>query len=511
MAAESFAQHSPELLNLVQVRSAVQPAPVWTFCAGQWQECACPGTVRWGTGDHWHVIKLESGAKQQTTKCDVSNLPDVVPGDSSKHCECAVQPDSSFFQRLNPGLISVDKAPTARLVVSCEKLESRRQDGQAAKALWEAVTAFCSNNWAKSNSSPKQGDSAMSQETMRSLMRAWVDKRFVGNYERLFDRSGWAPRGFVNYYAGLPGGKHTRMTEKLIESVHAFSSQPIVVFHFGMVTPEEWNAQRWPRLVLLHASPIPPEEGRSFNFNKLRAMLMARVRTGVQLDSDQFVAPGVDAIFQRTEDEVTQSYAMPIMPVHFLDRGPADKGAYWDRYCPHNHCRWQTARWGHAHPTWTYWALPWVGRWLRRNFRDEMLPELKSGFMSALRVKDIPEDEDLLNIATWEEGGTKQWCKFDVPGPEDFGSLLEQSDNPSSKCSDCTDIESDARWYPSGAAKVFYTAHHATDPEETQDYIEKLLSLHKMHRLLPPIQYQGKFYTSGAEMKSEHPESLCMI
>jgi len=216
-------------------------------------------------------------------------------------------------------------------------------------------------------------------------------------------------------------------------------------------------------------------------------------------------------MFQRTEDEVTQNYAMPILPVHFLDRGPADKGVYWDRYCPHSHCRWQTARWGHAHPTWTYWALPWVGRWLRRNFRDETLPELKGGSMSALRVKDIPEDEDLLNIATWEEGGTKQWCKFDVPGPEDFESLLEQSDAASSECSDCDDIESDARWYPNGAAKVFYTAHHATDPDETQDYIEKLLRLLKKHRLPPPIQYQGKFYTSGVEMKSEHPESLCMI
>ena len=29
-----------------------------------------------------------------------------------------------------------------------------------------------------------------------------------------------------------------------------------------------------------------------FNFNKIRSFLLARVRVGVELDSDQFVAPG---------------------------------------------------------------------------------------------------------------------------------------------------------------------------------------------------------------------------
>ena len=51
----------------------------------------------------------------------------------------------------------------------------------------------------------------------------------------------------------------------------------------------------------------------------------------------------------------------------------------------------QTMRWGHAHPTWTYWALPFLGRWLRRNFRDETLPA--TGKAIALRVVEIPEEE----------------------------------------------------------------------------------------------------------------------
>jgi hypothetical protein len=64
---------------------------------------------------------------------------------------------------------------------------------------------------------------------------------------------------------------------------------------------------------------------------------------------------------------------------------------------------------------WTYWALPFLGRWLRMNFRDETLPRRvrdadkgELGVMTALRVTDVPEDEDVLNIGVWEEGGTKQ-------------------------------------------------------------------------------------------------------
>jgi len=346
---------------------------------------------------------------------------------------------------------------------------------------------------------------------MRSLMRVWVDNRFAVNYKRFFNKKGWAERGFVNYYAGAPGGKHVRMTEELIHSVHAFSSEPIIVFHFGTSTPASWSAEQWPQLVLFHAAPIPSHAGRSFNFNKLRAMLLARVRVGVELDSDQFVAPGVDAIFGRTAQEITKDYAMPILPVHFLDRSPRDTGAYWARYCPGDVCRWQTARWGHAHPTWTFWALPWIGRWLRRNFRDEWLPELKGGDMSALRVTDIPEDEDLLNVATWEEGGTKQWCKLDLPGPDDFAALLHAEPGAKRCTWSCGDISPDRRFHPRGAAKAFYTAHHAVDPIASKRYVAQLKEKDAKNSLPPPIMYRGIFYKTGQEMMAEHPDIKCII
>jgi hypothetical protein len=35
--------------------------------------------------------------------------------------------------------------------------------------------------------------------------------------------------------------------EQLIRSVHLFSSRPVVVVHFGMATPSEWDPSQYPR------------------------------------------------------------------------------------------------------------------------------------------------------------------------------------------------------------------------------------------------------------------------
>ena len=173
-----------------------------------------------------------------------------------------------------------------------------------------------------------------------------------------------------------------RATPRAGHCYGCLQDEPIVVVHFGGAAPAGWTPKRFPKLVLLHMGPLPVIGllARSFNFNKMRAMIVARIKVGVQLDADQFVAPGVDAIFDRTAQEINQEYPIPIMPSHFADRSPKDLGKYWNRYCPgdvndrRRSCPWQTTRWGHAHPTWTYWALPFLGRWLRRNLRDETLP-----------------------------------------------------------------------------------------------------------------------------------------
>jgi len=244
---------------------------------------------------------------------------------------------------------------------------------------------------------------------------------------------------------------------------------------------------------------------RSFNYNKYRAILLARVRTGIQLDSDQWVAPGVDAMFDTTVAEINRGYPMPILPVHFLpNKGPSSGGVWWPRFCNEDgSCPGQTMRWSHAHPTFTYFALPWLGKWLRRNLRDEVLPDKKGYPASELRVLDVPEDEDLLNAGLWEDNATKQWCKFDVPDPSEFYILLEGRNDGG--------VVGDARFYPDGAPLVFYTAHHAVDPEVSESLITELEKRQKAGTLLPPITYKGKFYRSGAELRKDHPDVPCLI
>ena len=100
---------------------------------------------------------------------------------------------------------------------------------------------------------------------------------------------------------------------------------------------------------------------------------MSKVRTGVQVDVDQFVAPGADTLFELTEQWINKDYPYPLMPAHFLDWSIQNQASapWWPRYCPNplKPCPMQTMRWAHAHPTWTYWALPFFGRWLRKLFR----------------------------------------------------------------------------------------------------------------------------------------------
>lgn len=399
---------------------------------------------------------------------------------------------------LNPGS-RINAQSVQDPVVSCDACSAGAKAGPWGLALWHAVAELCGST-DHERTSEKPGQRAMNLKSSQDLLRAWVDPRFQHNYDRLVDKDGWIHQAFVNYVGSAPtGGKYAKMNEQLIRSVYLFSSRPIVVVHFGMAAPPEWDPKKFPNLVLMHASAMPPDH--SFNFNKFRAMLLARAKTVIMLDSDQFVAPGVDALFGRTEEEITQAYPFPILPVHFLpSKGPADGGVWWPRFCDGSRCDGQTMRWGHAHPTITFWALPFLGKWLRRHFEDVTLTT--PGERHSLRVMDVPEDEDLLNLGLWEEGGTKQWCKFDTPGVDDFAGLLHSNAN---------DIAPDPRFYPDGAAIVFYTAHHAVDPDASSRYITQLAARQTAGDLPPPIYFHGKFYKDGSKLRADQPKLGCII
>merc|ERR1719310_7775 len=496
----------------------------WVYCAGQWMECACEGKIRWGSPRGWKVLEKS----EKPVKCSPFELGDPAWGDATKHCECEVARGSVFEKTISPAVL-IDRTPE-KPVVSCEIFEKAAKDNAWAEKQWKAVKGMCQSSdhsllqvevsatgatTVQEELVSSAGSKAIKADTMRNLMQAWVDPRFKEQYDRYVDKDGWFDEAFVNYVGNSPtGNRYARINEQLVRSVHSFSKKPIVVVHFGMAPPKEWDPKRFPQMILMHAAPLVNE--RSFNFNKYRAMLLSRVKTAVLLDSDQFVAPGVDALFNRTAEEVTADYPMPILPVHFLeDKTPKTSGfSAWKRYCDGDgaECPRQTLRWGHGHPTWTYFALPHIGRWLRRNFRDETLPPTIPGdASSALRVTDIPEDEDLFNVALWEEKGHKQWCKWDNTDPTDFEMLLS-ADPVKNECKGwCGDITPDRRFYPVGSPHAFYTAHHAVKPDQSEHYITLLEQRQAKGDLPPPLMYRGKFSADGKKLMHDFPGINCVI
>lgn len=492
----------------------------WIFCSNQWQECQCNNHVRWGTAKKWKLISPKTMGEIFSVKCDPQSLGDPAPGEDGKHCQCLVSHGSFYEQHLNPMLLKEETANElgAKLIASCGIFEAGKSAGLEGQTQWQAVEPFCSEAWeekAQKESSLHAGPHRLSLGALQKLMDARVDARFAGNYQRLTDKDGWLDKAFVNYFAGAPGSKHANMTEQLIRSVHMFSENPIIVLHLGSRVPDTWNAERFPRLLLFHAAPMAPDAHRSFNFNKLRSFLISRARVGVELDSDQFVGPGVDYMFEMTKKEITQDTPIPIMPVHFFSFTQAEtpNNVWWKRFCPDPPaCKPHSMRWSHAHPTWTFYSLPFLGRWLRRHFRDELLFATTGGKLSLgeLAVAKIPEDEDLLNIATWEEKGTKQWCKFDNDYHE-FKDML--SWNPEhGRTTSTGDIVSDPKFYPHGAAKAFWTAHNCKDPAATATMLDEIESRYKKG-LYPPstITYKGRFWESGSELRKEHPELPCIF
>jgi len=321
------------------------------------------------------------------------------------------------------------------------------------------------------------------------LLKAWLEPRFQRNYKRIYGRLGWAREAYVNFYAARnKDALFARETELLIDSVHRFSEKPIVVFDFtpfGCAEPS-WTPERYPRLIVFHARPMQP--GVRFSYNKLRAMLMAQVEVGVMLDSDEFVFRGADTLFSRTRQEGGPSYPYPILPVHWMSRDPEghDYDAY-DFKC--KDCPARTMRWGHAHPTWTYHALPFIGGLLSGEL---LIPQ----HVPHTRVRAL-EDEDAFNVGLWATNATKQWCKFDVPFPSLYLDYISQNAKSLSGCCKYQDM----KWYPRGVPLLFYTAHGAKSPDET---IRVMDALEKLGQKLPSqIFFDGVFYNTSAYPKQQ--------
>lgn len=101
----------------------------WMFCAKQYHSCTCAGTIRWGrggAGGKWKNYELASSSTQQTLECSVKNLPDILPGDDAKHCECEMKVGDSVYEAItNPGILPPEAGADASPLVtsSCSIIE----------------------------------------------------------------------------------------------------------------------------------------------------------------------------------------------------------------------------------------------------------------------------------------------------------------------------------------------------------------------------------------------------
>jgi len=291
-----------------------------------------------------------------------------------------------------------------------------------------------------------------------------------------------------------------------------------------------WQPHEYPNTVLMHAKKM--HNNARFNFNKFRAMILSKVKTGIMLDADQFLGPAADRLFPRIKEEINEDYPYPILPVHWMSRDndpkfPSHAYAVYDFTCAG--CPVRTQRWGHAHPTFTYHTLPFLARWLRKTLDHELLGQ------EPLKDK---EDEDVLNMGLWAEGATKQWCKFDVPFENMFFKYIRNQKKG-------VDDFSDPKWYPDGIPLVFYTAHHAVDFRQTQQIMEEFhtgpvlepsslmqsfmqdalavrepsqttnirgaIFTEAHFELPPPIYFRGKYFNDGKELKKAYPNLRCII
>jgi len=336
--------------------------------------------------------------------------------------------------------------------------------------------------------------SLCSSSYFRHMLDVYLDCEFLPGYLRwVSNESGWLQEAYVTYVHGKKDSKYEWQATNLVRSVDLFSNRPVVVVAFGdtFVPPLAWHTM--PNVIVYRMQPALP--GVSFNFNKIRAMVSTRVIVGIELDTDQLIAPGMDMFFKSTAREITEKYPWPMMPTHWMSR---DTSHEHEPYHGYRFRAWggeRTMRWGHAHPTWSYWALPFLGDLLNERFVAALrvAPEGRSvnawklsslsgrGMMGLIKDKArvrreasykpfMMEDEDMLNVALWRDQAPKHWCKFDLEPRLYLGPILEKK------------IYWDNKWYPEGLPIVFTSMHNTKEFEETNWLLTMLARCHEFRR-----------------------------
>jgi hypothetical protein len=331
-----------------------------------------------------------------------------------------------------------------------------------------------------------------SDRQLQNQLDVYLDCEFLESYLRWTGKgSEWLEEAYVTYVAGAKDSKYEWQATNLLRSVDLFSTRPIVVVVFGVhfVPPLSWRSL--PNVIVFRMHSVATHR-ISFNFNKIRSMIAARVVVGIQLDTDQIIAPGMDQLFTGTRREITAYYPWPMLPVHWMSRD-ARPGEPYHEYAFRFWGGARTMRWGHAHPSWSIWAVPFLCDMLLERYMASLagatsklkvwnLPEAtKSGLLEVLAKGNkvqrsvrfdgwMQEDEDMLNVGLWRDGVHKEWCKYDL----EFGLFKMRYDLENR-------LYWDAKWYPEGIPVIFISMHNTKRFEET-DWILYLVAMCERRR-----------------------------
>lgn len=309
---------------------------------------------------------------------------------------------SAFFQRVN--VLSLQKPERKQMQLeegsNCPMLAADMT--VPGRLLWKGLEGICNSNWTEVT----LGTKSMVAKKMIAAVKTYLPNSFLANYHRFF-QDGWLKRGFVSYFSGPLEGSESQAIEILIDSVHRFSVYPIVVLHGGMATPLHWSPEVFPRLILLSMAELPSVVG--LDTTLLAAAVISHVQTGILLSHNAVVFPGIDHFFAATEREINESYPYPILPVR-LGEKDLHKETYWKHLCNQTSriCN-QSMHWSefdHGGLFWSTDALPFLGGLLRALLRDETYPA--EAPYAPLRVRRTVKMENLLNVALWKVGASKQ-------------------------------------------------------------------------------------------------------
>jgi len=483
--------------DVVQRMEALQIGDLWNNCAQEGEICQClSGVMRYGSPDHgaWQNLdKSKAGKGEVQVKCNAEGFGGDPKKGTSKLCQCksAECPDGSLAdirrclegERMCPSACGRDwrpkqssapktgqlckGGPSHELIFSCDRAKSimpakTHRHHEMQEVLDASMEELCKN------------------ANLKSQMETYLDCNFVKQFQTYVEHeSGWFDEAYVSYVGGPKDSKHEHRATNLIRSVQAFSKLPLVLFVVDDVfeAPVFWRD--FPCLIVFKMNPLLT--WTPFNINKIRTMMTMRAVTGAELDGDQILYAGMDAIFEPTRREVTPEYPFPIMPVHW-----GAQEVTFDYYTGP-----RSMRWCHAHPTWTYWSLPFYGDLFCLRVTGIVNPgkeirlwklTAKKGTAADISMKELlrlgdagkytqearveiwmTSDEPMLNVLLWKAGATKAWCKFDLEPIMFFTNMK-------------VDTHADPKWYPDGLPLIFWSLHNTKQDKETDLLLTLLIA-----------------------------------